>query len=212
MKQKAMTIVYEVGKNLYLNITNKCPCACTFCIRAMTDTAYGADPLWLEHEPSKEEILAELDKWDLSKYPEVVFCGYGEPTERITLLAEIARELKKRGVKTIRMNTNGLADLIHGRKTAQELEGAVDIISVSLNAGTKDGYLDVTRPKFGEGSFEAMQQWALDCKKFAPKVMFSVVDILPKEELDAAKALSEKLEIPLRIRVFDDAETRREGK
>ena len=91
--QKAMTIAYAVGRNLYLNITNRCPCACTFCIRTMCDGAYGSDPLWLEHEPSMEEIRAALDKEDLSQYEEVVFCGYGEPTERLDILCETAKLL-----------------------------------------------------------------------------------------------------------------------
>lgn len=80
MKKTAMTIAYAVGSNLYLNLTNRCPCACTFCIRTMGDTAYGSDPLWLEHEPSWEEVKAALDAVDVSAYHEVVFCGFGEPT------------------------------------------------------------------------------------------------------------------------------------
>ena len=65
--KKAMTITYEVGGNLYLNITNRCPCACTFCIRTLCDGAYGSAPLWLEHEPSQEEIFAALEQRDLSQ-------------------------------------------------------------------------------------------------------------------------------------------------
>lgn len=207
--QKAMTIAYEVGKNLYLNITNRCPCACTFCIRTMSDGAYGSDPLWLEHEPSQEEILTALDKLDLTKYPEVVFCGYGEPTERLDVLTATAEVLKQRGASCIRINTNGLSDLIHGKPTASQLKDCVDIVSVSLNAGTESAYLDVTRPKFGKQSFEALQQFAADCLPYVPKVMFSVVDILEPSELEAAKQLSEKLGIPLRIRKFEDASSRR---
>ncbi len=209
--QKAMTIAYAVGKNLYLNITNRCPCACTFCIRTMCDGAYGSDPLWLEHEPSMDEIRAALDKEDLSQYSEVVFCGYGEPTERLDILCETAKLLKSRGVKTIRINTNGLSDLIHGRKTAADLKGLVDIVSVSLNAGTEEEYLKVTRPKYGAAAYPAMQQFALDCKQYVPQVMFSVVDILPKPELDAAQQLADRLGIHLRIRQFDDAATRRDS-
>ena len=208
--QKAMTIAYAVGRNLYLNITNRCPCACTFCIRTMCDGAYGSDPLWLEHEPSMEEIRAALDKEDLSQYEEVVFCGYGEPTERLDILCETAKLLKSRGVKTIRINPNGLSDLIHGRKTAVDLKGLVDIVSVSLNAGTETEYLKVTRPKYGAAAYPAMQQFALDCKQYVPQVMFSVVDILPQPELDAAQQLADRLGIHLRIRQFDDAATRRE--
>lgn len=207
--QKAMTIAYEVGENLYLNITNHCPCACTFCIRTMSDGAYGSDPLWLEHEPSPEEIRTALDGFDVTKYKEVVFCGFGEPTERLDVLQETARYLKSRGVKCIRLNTNGLSDLIHGRSTAADLEGLVDVVSVSLNAGTEEAYLDVTRPKFGAEAFPAMQRFAADCKAYVPQVMLTVVDVLEPSELAAAKQLAEKLGIRLRIRKFDDASTRR---
>ena len=139
----------------------------------------------------------------------MVFCGFGEPTERLETLRETAKYLKNHGVKTIRLNTNGLSDLIHGRPTAQELEGLVDIVSVSLNAGTEQEYLEVTRPKFGAKAFEAMQQFAVDCKQYVPKVMMSVVDVLEPSELEAAKALSQKLGIYLRIRTFDDPGSRR---
>ena len=140
----------------------------------------------------------------------MVFCGYGEPTERLDILCETAKLLKSRGVKTIRINTNGLSDLIHGRKTAADLKGLVDIVSVSLNAGTEAEYLKVTRPKYGAAAYPAMQQYALDCKQYVPQVMFSVVDILPQPELDAAQQLADRLGIHLRIRQFDDAATRRE--
>ena len=140
-----------------------------------------------------------------------VFCGFGEPTERLETLCETAKLLKARGVKTIRINTNGLSDLIHGRKTAADLKGLVDIVSVSLNAGTEAEYLKVTRPKYGAVAYPAMQQFALDCKQYVPQVMFSVVDILPKPELEAAQQLADRLGIHLRIRQFDDAATRRNG-
>ena len=208
--QKAMTIAYPVGRNLYLNITNHCPCACTFCIRTMSDGAYGSDPLWLDHEPSFEEIIEALSALDLQSYKEVVFCGFGEPMERLDILIKTAKWMKAQGVSTIRINTNGLSDLIQGRKTAQDLAGVVDVVSISLNAGTKQAYLDVTRPKFGEKAFEAMQKFAVDCKAYVPRVMLTVVDVLQPAELEAAKALAKKLDIPLRIRKFDNAATRRD--
>lgn len=207
--KKAMTITYEVGDNLYLNITNHCPCACTFCIRTMSDGAYGSDPLWLAHEPSMDEIRAALEQRNLASYREIVFCGFGEPTERLDVLRETAAYAKAHGAKQIRLNTNGLADLIHGRPTAAQLQGFVDTVSISLNAGTKETYLEVTRPKFGPQSFEAMQQYALSCKSFVPHVMLTVVDVLDPSELEAAKQLAEQLGIRLRVRKFDNASTRR---
>lgn len=203
--KKAMTISYEVGDNLYLNFTNKCPCACTFCIRNNADGAYGSDPLWLEHEPSLDEIWADLDKRDLGKYAEIVFCGYGEPTERLDVVLSVADELKARGVKAVlRINTNGLGDLLNGRSIAAELCGVLDVISISLNAGTKDEYMKVTRPRY-ENAYEAMQSFTADCvKQGNAEVVMSVVDVIPETEIEASRQIAERLGAKLRVRTYDE--------
>lgn len=203
MTLKSLTFVYAVHSNLYINLTNRCPCNCTFCIRHNGDGAYGSDSLWLEREPTCEEVLAEFDKYDMTKICEIVFCGYGEPMERAEDVSFIGKELKKRYPHiTVRLNTNGLGDKINGRPTAMLLEGAVDIASISLNSGNREDYNKVTRPKW-EDSFEAMLKFAEDCKKYVPKVMFTVVDVISEREINESKALSEKLGIPLRIRAYD---------
>lgn len=200
---KGLTFVYAVHDNLYINLTNRCPCSCTFCIRHNGDGAYGSDSLWLEREPTCEEVLGEFDKYDMSKFSEIVFCGYGEPMERSEDVAFIGKELKKRYPdKLIRLNTNGLSDKIHGKPTAHLLKGAVDIVSISLNSGNAEDYNKVTRPKWAD-SFEAMLSFAEDCKKYVPKVMFTVVDVISEREINESKAVSEKLGIPLRIRPYD---------
>jgi len=202
---KAMTISYEVGSNLYLNFTNQCPCACTFCIRNNADGAYGSDPLWLEHEPSTDEITADLLKRDLSKYSEIVFCGYGEPTCRLDVLIKTAEWLRTNadGVK-LRINTNGLGDLVNGRSIAAELCSVIDVISVSLNAGTKDEYMNVTRPKF-DNAWEAMQKFTADCVKTgSSEVVMSVVDVISAEQIEAARAVAESLGAKLRVRKYDE--------
>lgn len=199
----AMTIVYAVGKNLYVNLTNKCPCSCTFCIRQNGDGAYGSDSLWLEHDPSAEEVIEAFEKADYKKYDEIIYCGFGEPTERLEVLKETAAYIKKNSDKKIRLNTNGLSDLIHGKSTACELEGLVDTVSVSLNAGTLEEYLKVTRPKFGEQAYEAMQKFAADCKKYVEKVVFSVVDVIGEEEIAAAEKIAEKNGVTLRVRAYE---------
>ena len=199
----AMTILYPVGSHLYINLTNKCPCACTFCIRQNGDGAYGSDSLWLEHDPALEEVKAAFAAWNLADFTELVFCGYGEPTEALDLLCETARFAKTLpGCPPIRLNTNGLSDLIHGEPTAQRLAGLIDTVSISLNAGTKAEYLAVTRPKWSN-AFEAMQQYAADVKQIVPHVMFTVVDVIPPEEITAAQAVADSLGIPLRVRKYD---------
>lgn len=201
---KAMTISYKVGNNLYLNLTNQCPCACTFCIRNNADGAYGSDPLWLEHEPSMDEITADLEKHDLSKYSEVVFCGYGEPTCRLDAVIETAKWLKGKCDIKLRINTNGLGDLINERSIAAELCEFMDVVSVSLNAGTKDEYMKVTRPKF-DSAWEAMQQFTADCVKTnSCEVVMSVVDVIPDEQIEASRKVAESLGAALRVRTYDE--------
>lgn len=200
---KGLTFVYPVGDKLYINLTNRCPCRCTFCIRQNADGAYGSDTLWLEREPSCEEVIAAFSQYDMDRCSEIVFCGYGEPMERAEDVSYIGRMLKQQYPHIpIRLNTNGLGDKIHSKPTAYLLEGAVDTVSVSLNSGNAADYNAVTRPKW-EDSFDAMLAFAADCKKYVPQVMFTVVDVISEKEIEESKAISQKLEIPLRIRKYD---------
>ena len=113
-----MTITYPVKKGLYINMTNRCPCACTFCLRHNADSVYGSEPLWLEREPTVKEVCDSIDRWNLVEFEEIVFCGYGEPTERLFDLLEVAKYIKSKSDIKIRINTNGLADLIWNEPTA----------------------------------------------------------------------------------------------
>ncbi|MCI5945937.1 MAG: TIGR04100 family radical SAM protein [Oscillospiraceae bacterium] len=201
--KKRMTILYDVGGKLYINLTNKCPCNCTFCIRHNGDGAYGSDSLWLEHEPSLDEVKAAFAKVDMSKYKEVVFCGYGEPMERVNEVIAVGEFVKANyGDVTVRLNTNGLGDKIHGVPTAKLLQGAVDIVSISLNSYCKEKYNEVTRPKWDD-AFDAMLSFAADCKSYLPQVVFTVVDVIPPEDISRAKALAMSIGIPLRVREYE---------
>ena len=172
-----MVITYPVGSGLYVNLTNRCPCACECCLRKSGPGVNGKDSLWLTREPTVAEVIADLEARDLSVYKEVVFCGYGEPTERLADLLEVARHLRQKAPEMpIRINTNGLADLIHGRDTAGDLKGLVDVVSISLNTPDPDEYFRVCHPKFGPQSYAAMLKYARDCVAVVPKVVMTVVD------------------------------------
>ena len=158
-----MTILYEVYNNLYVNMTNRCPCACTFCLRQTRDHMEDSDVLWLSREPSADEVKEALLAKDLTPYKEVVFCGFGEPTERLDVLLETAAFIKERYGKPIRIDTNGLADLICKEPTAHRLKGLIDTVSISLNTPDKERYLELTRSRFGIGSFDAMLAYAAEC-------------------------------------------------
>ena len=201
--EKKMTITYQIGSKLYMNITNKCPCSCTFCIRNNGDGAYGSDSLWLEHDPSIEEIKSTVEKCSLADYSEIIFCGYGEPTCRLNELIETAKYMKeKENCPPLRLNTNGLSDLINEKSTANEIGEVFDTVSVSLNAGTKEEYMKVTRPKY-ENAFEAMQNFAVQCSKTSANVMMTVVDVIPQSEINAAEQLCKNIGVKLRIRKYD---------
>lgn len=199
-----MTITYPVKRGIYVNMTNRCPCACTFCLRKNSDSVYGSDPLWLDREPTVEEVCASLDKWDLSQYEEIVFCGYGEPTERLDDLLTVARYLKSKSDIRIRINTNGLSDLIHGKRTAPMLEGLIDVVSISLNATNAEDYLKVVRPKFGLPSYEAMLTFTKDCTAYVPQVVMTVVDVVTSpEEQEKSRQICQSLGATLRIRPYE---------
>lgn len=199
---KKMTILYEVHDGLYVNLTNKCPCRCTFCIREEGDGAYGSDSLWLEHDPSLEEIIAEFEKRNLADYSQVVFCGYGEPLTRIETLIEVCKYIRSKSDIKIRVNSNGLADLVHNKPVAHMLKGYVDAISISLNAPTAEEYLAVARPRFGIGSFDAMLKFTSDVKQYVPEVTLTVVDTIGEEAIEACKKIAEYIGVNYRVREF----------
>ena len=200
-----MTITYPVKKGIYVNMTNRCPCNCTFCLRQNGDSVYGSEPLWLDREPTVEEVCQSLDGWDLSQYEEVVFCGYGEPTERLEDLLKVAAYLKGKSDISIRINTNGLADLIYGEPTAHKLKGLIDSVSVSLNATNAEDYNKIVRPKFGIESYDAMLKFTQDCTRYVPKVMMTVVDVVTTpEEQELSRKICELVGATLRIRPYEE--------
>lgn len=197
-----MTILYEYENGLYVNLTNTCTCSCTFCIRLGHDGVGTADSLWLERDPSTEEVLAAFAQRDLSKYDEVVFCGYGEPTERLEQLIAACRYIRSVSDIPIRINTNGLASLSHGKDVPPLLEGLIDTVSVSMNAPTEEEYLQVTQPCFGKGAFDAMLTFVRECKGRFPKVMVTAVDVITDDQAARCQALADELGVPFRLRTF----------
>lgn len=201
MKNKAMTILYEVHNGLYVNLTNRCSCACTFCVRQTDDSVGKSDTLWLEHEPTFEEVMAAFDDFDMSKYEELVFCGFGEPTEAFDTLKRVAAEAKRRWNIPVRVNTNGQGSLINERDIAPEFEGIVDTVSISLNTPNAEEYLKLTRSRYKEQAFPAMLEFAREVKKYVPNVVMSTVGTtITHEEEEQCQTLCNELGVTYRIR------------
>ncbi len=197
-----MTIFYKFEGKMYINITNGCPCRCVFCIRDNGDTISDNDSLWLEHEPSFEEITAAFDAFDKTGMTDAVFCGYGEPTIRADMIVRVAEYIKANSSMKIRLNTNGLVKLIHPDFDIKRFSGVIDSVSISLNAPDAKRYNEVTRPSFGEKSFDVMLDFAKEMKSVCSSVGFTVVDVITPEEIEACRKLSESLGIPLRVREY----------
>ncbi len=200
-----MTILYKVHNNLYVNLTNKCPCACTFCLRQTRDHMEDSGVLWLEKEPTADEVIADFANFNMDDYDEVVFCGFGEPTERIDVLLEVAAYVKKTYNKPTRINTNGLGNLVNGRDITPELKGLIDTVSISLNTPNKERYYELTRSKFGIGSFDAMIDFAKEAVKYVPHVvMTTVATTITKEEEAECQRICDNIGVKYRIRPFED--------
>lgn len=196
-----MTITYEVKNGLYVNLTNRCTNDCVFCLRNSAKSVYDSE-LWLEREPSRDEILKDILGRDLSKYDELVFCGYGEPMMRMFDIIWIARKIKEQIKITIRINTNGHANMIYHDDVTPILEGVIDIISISLNAPTSEEYIEICKPVYGENSFDGIIDFAKKCKNFVPQVIFTVVDSIPAEDIEACRKIAEEAGVSFRVREF----------
>lgn len=198
-----MTIFYEFDGKLYANITNRCPCSCTFCIRKNSDSVGENDSLWLEHEPSLEEVKKAFDEFDKSDLGELVFCGYGEPMMRAELMLQTAEYVKSVSNLKIRINTNGLAALMNPDFDISRLKYKIDSVSISLNASDPDKYLMITNSQYGLPSYNSMLNFALRVQEFVPEVVFTIVDCgLEEGEIEKCRERAKDCGVPLRIRHY----------
>ena len=195
------SIVYDYGGGLYINLTNRCPCACEFCIKNFTDGLGSADTLLLEKEPTVDEVLSELKKRDVCAYDEVVFCGYGEPTERLDDLLQISRAIKTDFDVKIRINTIGLANLRFGEDVTPRMDGVIDAVNVSMNEADAEKYTALCHPEFGPAAYDAMLDFIAKVKKHVPVVTCSVVSgSLSRESIEICAAKAAELGIGFRVR------------
>ena len=184
----AGTIAYPIGDTLYLNLTNACTLACRFCPKTHDEWVVQGHDLDLVRGPSFAEVIEAIG--DPTPYREVVFCGLGEPTLRLALLKQVATWLKERGAR-VRLNTDGLANLVHGRDVLPELEGLIDAVSVSLNAQNEDLYNEHCRPG-RPGAYEACKAFIREATRYLPEVVATALDGLPGVDIEACRRITEE--------------------
>lgn len=196
------TYLYALDGNLYVNLTNKCSNGCDFCVRNERNSYYGYH-LWLRHgDPTVEKVIAAAKGLgDLSRFKEVVFCGFGEPTYKMAEIVALCDYFHEIGLKT-RLNTNGQGNLINKRDIVPELKDKIDFVNISLNASCAEKYQPICRSKFGESGFSGLIEFAKLCRKHQIPCRFSIVDCIGEEEIEACKRLAENIKIPLYIRDY----------
>ncbi|MCL2796535.1 MAG: TatD family nuclease-associated radical SAM protein [Firmicutes bacterium] len=252
--KKSNTFVYEFEGNIYINLTNRCPNDCVFCLRRTSDGVGGA-VLWLEREPEAKEVIEQLgvrseelgikdgsvvadelvgadgnppERKDYSRiaggistaptgsnisnqstvphssfltphFNEVIFCGFGEPTYRIDALIAVAGYAHSIGLKT-RLNTNGLANAIHGFDIVPKLKGVIDTVSISLNESSPERYDAVCRPEFGLCAYGHILDFAEKCVAAGIRTVLSVVDVIPPEEIEKCRETAVRIGAEFRVR------------
>ena len=202
-KDEEPKTVYWMDNKLYLNITNQCSNRCFFCLKRYK-RGVGGFNLKLSEEPSIAQITGELSEvLNMRSWDEAIFCGFGEPTERLDVLLEVARWIKQhygRPLK-IRVNTNGHGYVLNrGRDVAAELKASgVDKVSVSLNSGDRETYMEICKPTFA-GAFEAVIDFVQKAKSTL-EVEVTVVR-MPEVDIAKAQAVSDQLGVKFRIRDY----------
>ena len=192
-------IVYKIRNSLYVNLTNRCSNRCVFCSRESDPTVKG-HWLRLDQEPTADEVIGAIG--DPTRYAEIVFCGFGEPTLRLDVIKQVAAFVKSRG-GSVRINTNGHANLIHGRPVAAELAGLVDTVSVSLNSADSGQYVELCHPLQGTQAYGAMIEFIKDASRHLPKVVVTALDY-PGVDTDACKRLAAELGVQYRQRKYEE--------
>lgn len=191
------TYTYVMDGNIYINLTNKCSNNCDFCVRNGAKGINGYE-LWLDKEPSAQDVIKELEALDVTRYNEVVYCGFGEPTYRFDAIKEISDYVHSQGGKT-RINTNGQANAILGCDITNEFPNYIDTVNVSLNATDAEKYQDICHSIYGANAFDIMLDFA---RKLVGKcrVILSVVDCIGAQEIDKARAIADSIGAELRVR------------
>ncbi len=190
-------LAYQIRNALYLNITNRCSNSCTFCAKFDEFTVKGHN-LLLDHEPGFDELMAAIGQ--PKDIDEVVFCGFGESLLRLELVKQVAAALKKRGYR-IRINSDGQANLVHGRNILPELAGLVDSISVSLNAPDAATYGTLCNTPFGAAGFQGICDFLREAPHHIPEVTATAVTV-PGVDMEACRRVAESLGVQFRVREY----------
>ena len=190
------TIGYTLRNTRYLNVTNRCTLRCAFCPKFNGQWDVQGHALRLSEEPNAAALIAAVDS--STRYDEVVFCGLGEPTLRLYTVLAAGKELRHRG-HYVRLNTDGLANLVYGRDVTPDFEDCLDSISISLNAQDEETYNRHCRPPMS-GAWPAVLEFTKRVREFVPRVTLTAIDGLEGVDIKACLVIAEHLGVGFRRR------------
>jgi len=198
------TIAYPFKTGIYLNVTNRCPTACRFCIKRVLKWRFERWNFRLSGgEPTVAQILAACaEVAGRRPFSEIVFCGYGESTYRLPDLPELCGALRRRYPgASLRLNTVGLGSLIWRRDITPELARLIDEAAVSLNTADPEQWKSLLAPlkPFREKGFAAAQDFVRGCVAAGLKTTVSAVR-LPGVDMPAVRRLAATLGASFRAR------------
>jgi TatD family-associated radical SAM protein len=191
---------YTLHGNRYLNVRNRCNLYCHFCPRMDNDWTVKGYELSLKSEPSVDELIEAAG--DVTNYKEIVFCGLGESTIRLDVMIEVGKKLKAMGAR-IRLNTNGLGSQYHKRDITADMKGAVDVMSISLNAQDAAIYEKHCLPR-KDNSYEAMLDFVRHAKQQGFEISLTAIDGLDGVDIQACQRIADELGVGFRARLLDE--------
>ena len=201
--------VYRYKAGLYVNLTNRCPTACVFCIKGKWKMAYRGSNLDLGGaEPDAQTVLSLIKaEWTTAPFEELVFCGYGEPTMRLDALLTIAASVKSGALAPVpaglrvRLNTNGLGGLVNGTDIVPRLKGLVDAIHVSLNTADPSQWMTMMRPRpeYAKDAFNSTLEFVRRAARIIPETVVTAIEDTGVD-LEKFSALAKELGAAPRIR------------
>lgn len=191
-------LTYRIENRLYLNICNRCTLQCWFCPKNQGKEAIPGLDLSLRKSPTAETVIEAIQNPRM--HEEIVFCGLGEPTLRLSVLIEVAKYLRLHKTR-VRVNTDGLANLIYKRNILPEIAPFVDAVSVSLNAQNETLYKQHCKPKLA-GAYAAVICFLAQARQHISEVTATAVEGLLGVDIDACANMAHQLGVSFRKRTL----------
>jgi TatD DNase family protein len=196
-KKPTLSYTYQIRNSLYINVTNRCNADCVFCDRKGEAVVKGYNlKMKKSEEPPAEVYIKEID--DPTKYDEIVFCGYGEPTIRWDVVKQVAKYVKEKGGRT-RLNTDGHGNFINKKDITPEMNDLIDTVSISLNSVDPEQYGKLMRvdPKM----HAEMIDFAQKAKQYS-RVVMSIVGMNSVDSDAAKKFVTNEMGVDFREREY----------